>query len=138
MNEEAEAAAKRLLKMQRFDSSRRGRLFRWLMFRLGFSRCQFCIYCNFDGNAYRGMRESIVLSQGECHWSKASAASYLTRDDLRKFHRCPAFTPVLYNFKDYGIDPREVERIRDRRVRYLLTWAGWVIAVIVALISAWL
>ena len=133
-----EEIAKGLLKDEAFQSSRRGKLARWLMFKMGFSRCQHCIYCNFDGKSYRGVRESVMLTNGTCHWSKDSSSSSLTRSDLLTYHRCPAFTPMLYNFKDYGIDPREVERIRDRRLGYFFTWAGWAVAVFVALISAWL
>jgi hypothetical protein len=138
MNDDVEKTLKSLLRTQKWNSSFLGRATRWVMFKLGFSRCQFCIYCHFDGQPYRSVREDVILRDGECQWSKESASSRLNWEDITSFHRCPGFVQVLYNIKDYAIDPEEVRKIRNRRVSHLVTIAGWVVAVIIAAVAAWL
>lgn len=118
---------------QQWEMSLRGRFLRGLMFKLGFSKCRHCLYCYAEASNYRGMRESILLRQGECKWSRGSASSILTYEDLRRFHRCPAFISVLYNFKDYAIDPSEVEKITSIRLQHFFTWMGWIVAILIAL-----
>ena len=115
-----------------------GRAGRWFRFRLGFSRCQFCIYCHFDGKPYRAVREDVVLPDGECHWSRESPSSRLEWKDITSYHRCPGFVEVLYNVKDYAIAPEEVLKLRERRLSTLVTIAGWLVAVVVALITVWI
>ena len=112
-----------------------GRCKRRVIFLLGFSQCRYCIYCKSDGGNYRGMRESAMLEHGKCEWSCESTTGNLDYDDLRKYHRCPAFTAVLYNFKDYAIDPTKVENISTKRKEVFFTWAGWLVAFLIALIS---
>lgn len=128
----------KLRRSQKRNSSFFGRASRWAMFKLGFSRCQFCIHCHFDGQPYRAVREDVVLPDGECHWSKASPSSRLEWRDITSYHRCPGFIQVLYNIKDYAIDPTEVQNIRNRLASQFVTVAGWVVAVAVALITVWL
>lgn len=123
-----------LLEEEAKETSRLGRFKRWFLFLLGFSQCRYCIYCEADANEYRGMRESILLNNGKCKWSHNSITSNLDRDDLRKFHRCPAFAPVLYNFKEYAINPTEVENIFQKRKATFFTWAGWIVAILIALV----
>jgi len=81
------------------------------------------------------MRESILLRQGKCKWSQESASSILTYEDLRKIHRCPGFIPVLYNFKDYAINPEEVNRILSWRGQNFIAWMGWIVAILIAILK---
>lgn len=108
---------------------------RKLLFIFGFSQCRYCIYCESDGDNYKGMRESALLRQGRCQWPASSHTSNLDYEDLRKYHRCPAFTEVLYNFKDYSINPNEVKSIYSKRKELFFTWAGWLIAILIAIIT---
>jgi|GEM_PF-1791641 len=124
-----------LLEEANRETSRSAKVKRWVLFKLGFSQCRYCTYCEAEGDKYRGMRESIMLTQGKCHWSGKSSSSNLDRDDLRKFHRCPAFIPVLYNFKDYAINLEEVKRIRSRRKEALFAFTGWMVALVIAVLS---
>jgi hypothetical protein len=128
-------AVEELIAEHNRETSRLGRLKRRVLFMLGFSQCRYCVYCKADGDKYRGMRESILLNQGKCHWSGDSITAILDRKDLRKYHRCPAFTPVLYNFKEYAIDPNEIRNIQARRKELLFAWMGWLVAIIVGIIS---
>ena len=111
------------------------RLWRKLLFTLGFSQCRYCVYCEVDGSSYRGMRESALLDNGKCKWSQSSSSSILSYDDLRAIHRCPAFTQILYNFKDYAIHPDEVENIFAKRKEVFFAWMGWIVAIVIAVIS---
>ena len=121
---------------QRFESSRKGRLFSRTMVSLGFSKCRHCSNFEFDGNNYRGLRESILLTRGKCKWSSDSVSSNLEYEDIRKWHRCPGFLAVLYNFKGYGIPKEEIEQIQGKRWNLFVTWAGWAVAVLVAALSS--
>lgn len=129
-------AIEALNKEQKFESSRKGRFVNWVMFTLGFSKCRYCSNFEFDGNNYRGLRESILLTNGKCKWSSDSASSNLEYEDLRKWHRCPGFLAVLYNFKGYGIPKVQIEQIQGKRWKLFVTWAGWIVAVLVALLSS--
>lgn len=129
-------AAEKLVDEQKRETSCFGRVKRWALFTLTFSQCRYCIYCKAEGDQYRGMRESIMLNHGKCHWSSDSTAEILDRDDLRKYHRCPAFAAVLYNFKDYAINPNEVKNIYSRRKEVLFAWVGWIFAILIAIFSA--
>jgi len=117
----------------KWESSHLGRLTIWLMFKLGFSKCRYCVYCNADGSQYRGMRESFLLRQGKCYWSSASVSAILTYEDLRKYHRCPAFLPILYNFKEYAINPEKVREIASIKLQSFFTWMGWIVAILIAI-----
>jgi hypothetical protein len=129
------SAAEELIEEFNKEKSRFGRSKRWLVFLLGFSQCRYCVYCETDGVNYRGMRESALLDQGKCKWSGESITANLSYEDLRKYHRCPAFTAVLYNFKDYAINPIEVKNIYSKRKELFFTWAGWLIAILIAIIT---
>jgi hypothetical protein len=129
------SAAEELVDEHKRETSRIGRLRRWALIKLGFSQCRYCVYCEAEGDKYRGMRESIMLNRGKCHWSGDSITANLDRDDLRKYHRCPAFTPVLYNFKDYAINPNEVNNIYSRRKETFFAWMGWIVAILIAIFS---
>ena len=111
------------------------RAWRKLLFISGFSQCRYCIYCETDDSNTRGMRESAMLTTGKCKWSGDSATANLSYEDLRAIHRCPAFTQMLFNFKDYAINPNEVKNIYAKRKDLFFTWMGWVIAVLIAIIT---
>lgn len=128
-------------KEQKREASRHGRLTRRVMFFLGFSKCRHCIWCDFQGRAgrdYRTLRESIILQQGNCKFAHDKFSGQLSYEDLRTYHRCPGFIPVLYNFKGYGISREETKNIYERRWRAFVTWAGWVVAALTAILAAWL
>lgn len=127
--------AKKLLIKEWWESFWFGRFCRWVMFKLGFSQCRYCIYCNADGVAYRGIRESILLRDGKCHWSQGLGTANLTYEDMRDYHRCPAFMSMLYNFKGYSIDRVEVKTIMSAKADISWKWLGWIVAVISLLIS---
>lgn len=133
----AEKVARELLKEHKWETGRIGRFFRWLFFKLGFSQCRHCVYCEVESSEhkgkYRGIRESMILRDGRCYWSKESASSMLTYQDLRKFHRCPGFVEMLYNFKDYGIDSKEIKKIKSARLQLFFTWLGYIIAILIAI-----
>lgn len=129
------SAAEELVEEFEKEKSRFGRFKRWFIFLFGFSQCRYCIYCESDGSNYRGMRESAMLNQGKCKWSGKSIAANLSHEDLRKYHRCPAFTAVLYNFKDYAINPIEVKNIYTKRKELFFTWTGWLVAIVIAALS---
>lgn len=112
-----------------------GRFSLSIMFHLGFSRCTYCTYCNFNVHKYRGMQESVVLTGGKCHWSNHSSST-LNLEDLRQYHRCPRFIPVLFNSNNYCIGPREEELIQKRRLSVFITWTGCMIALLIALLSS--
>lgn len=139
MSEEKEAIKqlKKLTRKQELEGSRLGRLFRWSVFKFGFSQCRYCIYCNADGSNYRELTESILLINGKCKWSADKVSGNLEYRDLRVFHRCPAFIPMLYNFKGYALDPEEVKKISAIRFSYffqiLIALLGWIAAVLVAI-----
>jgi hypothetical protein len=128
-------AAEELIQEYKREKSLFYKIFRKLQFLLGFSQCRYCVYCETDGGSYKGMRESMLLNQGLCKWSGGAASGHLDYDDLRKFHRCPAFTQVLFNFKDYAINPNEVEKIHSKRRQSNITWAGWAVAALITLLS---
>jgi len=46
-----------------------------------------------------------------------------------------AFEQILYNFKGYGFPADEIARIKERRWRFFITWVGWAIAVVIAVIG---
>jgi len=125
-----------LIKEHDWEMSKKGRFCRWVMFKLGFSQCRYCVYCKAEGDKYRGIREGILLDRGECDWSKGMVSAQLLRGDLRKYHRCPGFVAMLYNYKGYAINPEKVKEITSERFRYFLTWIGWLVAVLVAVISS--
>jgi len=131
---EANDKLSKLIKQQKWDMSKTGRFFKWILFKFGFSQCRHCIYCETEAGNYRGMRESILMRRGKCEWSKHSTSSDLTYEDLRRIHRCPAFTSMLYNFKDYAINPHEITKIASRRLEYFFTWMGWIVAIFIALL----
>lgn len=118
------------------EKSRLTKVKRWFLYLLGFSQCRYCIYCKSDGGNYKGMRESALLRHGKCEWSGTSTTSNLDYEDLRKYHRCPAFTAVLYNFKDYAINPNEVKTIYTKRKQVTFVWAGWFVAILIAVITS--
>lgn len=132
MTSKNKSSAELLIDEQVKETSKFGRFKRRLFFFLGFSQCRYCIYCEADGSKYRGMRESIMLNNGKCEWSRDSVSAMLDHSDLRKYHRCPAFTPVLYNFKGYAINPVEVKNIFHRRKEIIFAWAGWIVAAVIA------
>jgi len=123
----------KLGKEQRWEMSRRGRFFRWVMFKIGFSQCRHCAYLNTEAGSYRGMRESLLINKGRCKWSMGSSSSDLTYEEIRQYHRCPGFLAILYNFKDYAIDPIEIKKIADRRWNDFLIWMGWIVAILIAI-----
>ena len=65
MNDNIEEIASKWLKEEKRERSWYGRLWRGVMFRLSFSKCKHCIYCNFYGDKYRDIRESVMLNEGE-------------------------------------------------------------------------
>lgn len=125
----------KLLKEQKWEESKIGRFYKWFLFLLGFSQCRHCVNCNFEGDSYRGFRESFLVRQGKCKFSENSTSSILTYEDLRKIHRCPAFIPMWYNFKDYAINPNEIEKIRSIRLQYLFALVGWLVAILIAILK---
>lgn len=128
-------AYKRIEAEQAWEASKIGRFCYEAVFKLGYSKCRHCIYCNGDGTTYRGFRESFLLRAGKCHWSENSLSASLTYEDLRKYHRCPAFIPILYNFKNYAIPAEKVKEIRYLRTENYFKWLGWIFAVLIALLK---
>jgi len=137
MGEDTEKVAARLLREQRWISSKIGTIWRRVLFFFGWAQCQHCVHCDLgDGSgAYRGIRESVVLPRGECTWSGGRVSAILEHDDLRVIHRCPGFEQILYNFKDLGFPADEVARIKGRRRELLITWIGWFVAIGVAVLA---
>lgn len=79
-----------------------------------------------------------MLQQGNCQFADNQFLSgELSYEDLRNYHRCPGFIPVLYNFKGYGISREETMNIYERRWRAFVTWAGWLVAALTAIVAAW-
>ncbi len=70
-------AAKQLVKEEIWETTILSRFIRWIFFRLHFSQCRYCIYCKAQGDSYKGMRESILLNRGTCHWAEKSISSQL-------------------------------------------------------------
>lgn len=128
-------AVKKLLIRTWWESFWFGRFCRWLMFKLGCSQCRYCIYCNADGAAYRSTRESIILMDGKCHWSQELGSANLSYEDIRQYHRCEAFVPILYNFKGYAIDREEVKKIMIARSNTLWKWLGWIVAALTLVVT---
>ena len=120
----------KLKQEQFFEKSFIGRLLRRIMFFVGFSQCRYCAYCKFDGDQYRGMRESILAQNGKCEWSKGMTSGNLNYEDLRKYHRCPGFIEMLFNFKGYAFSSEEVKRIFKSRWEAFVPIIGWIVAII--------
>jgi len=131
----SEDIALKLLQENQWEKSKIGRFVKWFIFLLGFSQCRHCLNCKFDGDVYRGFRESFLIRHGKCSFSGDSVSSALTYEELRKIHRCPGFISMLYNFKDYAISPVEIEKIRSIRSQRFFAWMGWFVALITAILS---
>lgn len=108
---------------------------RKIIFKLGFSVCRHCVYCNGEGDHAKGFRESFLFNTAKCEFNKYKDADRLDYTDLRKIHRCPAFMPVLYNFKGYAINPSEINTIYKRRKETLFLVSGWLVAILVAVLQ---
>ena len=133
MKNDQEAVAKKLLREAKWSASRTAKVWRRLIFTLGFAQCRHCVHCDMeDSTKYRGVRESILPNSGRCMWGERKPSNTLDREDLKKVHRCPGVEQILYNFKDYGFPAEQVAKIREKRWRLFITWAGWVLAVALA------
>lgn len=129
MSEASEKVARQLLREAEWAQSWIGRRTRSIMFLFGFAQCRHCVHFDLeDGSKYKGIRESILPTQGKCRWQEGNVSGILDRADLKRVHRCPGFEQILYNFKGYGFPANEIARIKERRWRMFSTWMGTEVA----------
>ncbi len=131
----AKSAIERLALEQRWEISWGARAWRWLLFRSGFAQCRYCTHLKADNlEKFRSTRSSLLLEEGRCELALPSVSgSNLGREELRKFHRCPGFTEVMYNFKGFAFDSarvNEIKRANKSNVELFLQWAGWIVAIV--------
>ena len=125
----------RLYITERWEKFWLGKISKWVMFKLGFSQCRYCVYCNSDGTNYRDVAQSILLVSGKCHWAKGLSGGHLNYDEIRQYHRCDGFMLILYNFKGYAIDREEVEKIISTRADTAWKWLGWIVAALALVLT---
>ncbi len=90
MSEASEKVARQLLREAEWAQSWIGRRTRSIMFLFGFAQCRHCVHFDLeDGSKYKGIRESILPTQGKCRWQEGNVSDILNRADLKRVHRCP-------------------------------------------------